>query len=84
MLGEDTVDQKSAFLKMLKVWQRSFDRARTITKPVIAAIHGKCIGGGIDLITACDIRLCSEDACFSIKEFVFFFWMIILFLEFCF
>jgi enoyl-CoA hydratase len=37
-------------------------------KPVIAAVHGKCIGAGLDLITACDVRLCSEDAEFNLKE----------------
>jgi enoyl-CoA hydratase len=37
-------------------------------KPVIAAISGWCIGGGVDLITACDIRLCSKDAKFSVRE----------------
>jgi enoyl-CoA hydratase len=37
-------------------------------KPVIAAVHGKCIGAGLDLITACDIRLCTEDAEFSLRE----------------
>ena len=36
--------------------------------PVIAAIHGACIGGGIDMITACDIRIASRDAYFSIEE----------------
>ena len=36
--------------------------------PVIAAVHGHCVGGGVDLTTACDIRLCTEDATFSIKE----------------
>ena len=40
-------------------------------KPVIAAIHGQCIGGGVDLVTAADIRLCTSDATFVIKEFVF-------------
>jgi delta(3,5)-delta(2,4)-dienoyl-CoA isomerase len=31
-------------------------------------VHGHCVGGGVDLITACDIRYCSKDAWFSIKE----------------
>jgi enoyl-CoA hydratase/carnithine racemase len=43
----------------------SIERCR---KPVLAAIHGACIGGGIDLISACDMRYCSADATFSIKE----------------
>lgn len=37
-------------------------------KPVLAAIHGACIGGAVDIIAACDIRYCTEDAYFSIKE----------------
>lgn len=37
-------------------------------KPVIAAMHGYCIGGGLDMATACDIRICSSDALFSLKE----------------
>ena len=37
-------------------------------KPVIAAVHGKCIGGGLDMVCACDIRLCTEDAIFCLKE----------------
>ena len=36
--------------------------------PIIAAIQGWCIGGGVDLITACDIRLASNDAQFSVRE----------------
>jgi enoyl-CoA hydratase len=36
--------------------------------PVIAAVQGHCLGGGIDLITACDIRLASTDATFSVRE----------------
>jgi enoyl-CoA hydratase/carnithine racemase len=36
--------------------------------PVVAAVHGACIGGGVDLITACDIRLCSQEATFCVKE----------------
>jgi enoyl-CoA hydratase len=37
-------------------------------KPVVAAVHGYCIGGGVDLIAACDIRLGSVDAIFSVRE----------------
>ena len=43
----------------------SLERCR---KPVLAAIHGGCIGGGIDLITCADMRYASEDASFTIKE----------------
>ena len=43
----------------------SLERCR---KPVLAAIHGACIGGGIDLIVCADMRYCSSDAYFSIKE----------------
>ena len=37
-------------------------------KPTVAAVHGYCIGGGVDLIAACDIRLASADAVFSVRE----------------
>lgn len=43
----------------------SIERCR---KPVLAAINGPCIGGGIDLVTACDMRYCAADAVFSVKE----------------
>jgi enoyl-CoA hydratase len=36
--------------------------------PVIAAVHGYCIGGGVDVISACDIRLATADAIFSVRE----------------
>ncbi len=41
------------------------DRARM---PVLAAIQGGCIGGGVDMISACDIRYCTRDAFFCIQE----------------
>ena len=37
-------------------------------KPVIAAVHGICVGAGLDIISACDLRLCTEDATFSLRE----------------
>ena len=48
--------------------QAAMSAAALCPKPVIAAIHGYCIGAGVDLITACDIRIASEDAVFSIRE----------------
>ena len=43
----------------------SIERCR---KPVLAAVNGPCIGGGIDLITSCDMRYCSSNAWFTVKE----------------
>ena len=51
--------------------QESFNVIEKCPQPVIAAIHSACIGGGIDMVTACDIRLCSADAWFQIKVLVF-------------
>lgn len=46
----------------------SCDFIEACRKPVIAAVHGACIGGGLDIVSACDIRLCTEDASFSLRE----------------
>ncbi|XP_077336470.1 delta(3,5)-Delta(2,4)-dienoyl-CoA isomerase, mitochondrial isoform X2 [Lithobates pipiens] len=54
--------------KKIKDYQESFSAIEKCTKPVIAAIHNGCIGGGMNLITACDIRYCSQDAWFQVKE----------------
>ncbi len=40
----------------------------TCRKPVLAAIHSACIGGGIDMVACCDMRYASADAYFEIKE----------------
>jgi len=48
--------------------QDAMSAAEKCRKPVIAAVHGHCIGGGVDLTTACDIRLCTKDATFAIHE----------------
>jgi len=52
----------------VKRLQRSITSVADCPKPVIAAVHGYCIGGGVDLISACDIRLASADAVFSVRE----------------
>ncbi|HET58101.1 MAG TPA: enoyl-CoA hydratase [Deltaproteobacteria bacterium] len=38
------------------------------SKPVIAAVHGICVGAGLDMIASCDLRLCTQDATFSLRE----------------
>lgn len=48
--------------------QRSITAVAACPKPVIAVIHGWCIGGGVDLTSACDVRLAAADAVFSIRE----------------
>ena len=55
-------------LAFIELAQDAFTSIERNPVPVIAAIHGACIGGGVDMISACDIRICSEDAKFSIKE----------------
>lgn len=54
--------------RQILAMQDSITALERCRKPVIASIHGACIGGGIDIITACDIRVCSEDAFFCVKE----------------
>lgn len=55
-------------LPKLAELQESFNVIEKCPKPVIAAIHSACIGGGMDMVSACDIRYCSSDAWFTIKE----------------
>jgi enoyl-CoA hydratase len=52
----------------IKRLQGTVNSLADTAKPVIAAVHGYCLGAGINLISACDIRLASEDAVFSIRE----------------
>ena len=57
-----------ALREMILKLQDTFSSLEQIRLPVIAAIHGVCLGGGIDFITACDIRLATTDAKFGIEE----------------
>lgn len=55
-------------LEITTGFQNSISSVADCPVPVIAAIHSYCIGAGVDLITACDIRLASKDATFSVRE----------------
>ena len=48
--------------------QEAFTTIETVRMPVLAAIQGACIGGGVDMVSACDIRYCTSDAFFCIQE----------------
>jgi enoyl-CoA hydratase len=58
---------RSARAEILRL-QASVTAVADCEVPVIAAVQGYCIGGGVDLIAACDIRLASADAIFSVRE----------------
>ena len=51
-----------------KVLQWSFTALEQARMPVIAAVQGGCIGGAVDLVTACDVRYASADAFFVVQE----------------
>jgi enoyl-CoA hydratase len=61
-------NKRFKFVKDILRLQESITCVDRCRKPVIAAVHGWCIGAGVDLITACDIRLASGDAQFSVRE----------------
>lgn len=66
--GGSLAARSSRFLREVKRLQGSVTSLERCPKPVIAAVHSYCLGGGIDLITAADIRLASADAIFSVRE----------------
>ncbi len=63
-----TAASREKFKSDIQRLQDSMSVIEQCRKPVIAAIHSHCIGGGVDLICACDIRLASRDAVFAIRE----------------
>lgn len=65
--GSHAQKSREIYQKILTLQQTASCLASS-PKPVIAAVHGYCLGAGVDLITACDIRLAAADAVFSIRE----------------
>lgn len=60
--------QREALRRLVLVLQDAFNAIERIRMPVLAAIQGGCIGGGVDMISACDVRYCTEDAFFVVQE----------------
>jgi enoyl-CoA hydratase len=70
-LGQlDAKDARSrlAFQRNLRRLMDCFDVLEAVHFPVLCAVQGGCIGGGLDLALACDIRVCSADAFFTVQE----------------
>ncbi|WP_102145028.1 crotonase/enoyl-CoA hydratase family protein [Mycobacterium hubeiense] len=59
---------RAEFHARLKRMQQSITTVADVRPPTIASVHGWCIGGGVDLISAVDIRYASADAKFSVRE----------------
>lgn len=66
--GESLAAERTRLLDTILRMQDAVTSVANCRKPVIAAVAGWCIGGGLDLIAACDIRLASADAKFSLRE----------------
>ncbi len=66
--GESAVGKRRALHDDIRRYQRAVSSFALTNKPVIAAIHGACLGAGMDLVTACDLRFASADTVFSVRE----------------
>ncbi|KAI3646856.1 hypothetical protein MP228_009784 [Amoeboaphelidium protococcarum] len=66
--GECTGRRGLSLRSLIDRWQKAVTAVAQCQKPVIACVHGACIGGGVDLIAAADLRFCTKDAYFSVKE----------------
>ncbi len=65
--GQDIARHSAKLYQILRDLQKPFMNVFECNVPVLVGIHGKCIGGGVDLISMCDIRYCTADSEFSIK-----------------
>ena len=68
LLGQGSADGRESMRNKILELQQGFTKIERCRKPVIAAVHSHCIGGGVDMICACDIRMATADAIFSIRE----------------
>jgi Delta3,5-Delta2,4-dienoyl-CoA isomerase len=68
LFQDPTAKSRHDFKRLVMRLQEPMNAVDRCRKPVIAAIHSHCIGGGVDMACVCDIRLASQDAVFSIRE----------------
>jgi enoyl-CoA hydratase len=68
LLQPNLADDRKKFYDLIVKMQSGINAVYNSNKPSIAVIHKHCIGGGLDLISACDLRYCAEDSLFSLRE----------------
>ena len=68
LLDDRSPEGRAAVFDLLGDMQATFTKLETLRIPVIAAIHGGCIGGAVDMVTACCIRYATADAFFCVQE----------------
>ena len=68
LLVTRTARARLSFQESLRKLIDCFSALDEVRLPVVCAIQGGCIGGALDLATACDIRVCSADAFFTVQE----------------
>ncbi|ALL79713.1 enoyl-CoA hydratase (plasmid) [Pseudonocardia sp. EC080610-09] len=68
LLQSPTVTARTSFLREVRELQSAVTAVADCRTPVVAAIAGWCVGGGVDLAAATDVRLASADAIFSVRE----------------
>jgi len=68
MQFDDVSRRAKVISRYIKQYQDSISSLERCKKPVIVAVHSACIGAGINLVTAADMRYCTKDAWFQIKE----------------
>jgi enoyl-CoA hydratase len=68
MMTTTSARTRLSFQESLRRLMGCLDVLDEVRFPVICAVQGGCIGGGLDLASACDIRLCSADAFFTVQE----------------
>eukprot|EP00300_Choanocystis_sp_HF-7_P008246 c15803_g1_i1.p1 GENE.c15803_g1_i1~~c15803_g1_i1.p1 ORF type:complete len:282 (+),score=59.58 c15803_g1_i1:33-878(+) len=66
--SKDTGRRAFQLIQYVSQFQQAFTNIELCPQPVICAVHSVCVGGGVDLASACDIRICSADAKFTIRE----------------
>lgn len=67
-IDDSSANGRANLTLILRDMHHCFNQLEQLRMPVISAIHGGCIGGGVDLICASDIRLATRDAFFCIQE----------------